>query len=199
MTIDAIERKESVSELLVPITGHWMKARIDAPMAAMDRLDQSAKQMVALAGGLQAVLTAVIKIAKVDEPVMLSLAAVSFIFLVATMGFSAMVLYRQQTYIGASSIVQLLKQSSPAAMIPIFAEQVERMCKDADRVLERKRVLLGRSLACFAISMTMSVGCVLVMIVMGSRDTASRNDPQRELPGVAQFAPAASGPSRSGR
>lgn len=153
------------NELLVPVTEHWMKARIDAPLAAMDRLDQNAKQMIALAAGLQAVLTAVIKLAKVTDTWMLGLAIVSFGVLFLSTACSAFVLYRQPAYMGMKSVVSFVEQNDPAKIVALLATQVEHMCTEVDSLLAQKKGLLAWSLGLFATSMLTSIGCLIVMIV----------------------------------
>lgn len=152
------------NELLVPITQHWMKARIDAPLAATDRLDQNAKQMIALAAGLQAVLTAVIKLAGITDKGMLSLAIVSFALLFLSTACSAILLFRQATYTGLRPILSLVEQSDPAKLTTLFAGQVEAMCREFDLLIRQKKHLLALALAFFAASMLTSIGCLVLMM-----------------------------------
>jgi hypothetical protein len=157
--------EEQKNELLVPVTQHWMKARIDAPLASMDRLDQNAKQVIALAAGVQAVLIAVIKLAEVTDKAMLSFAAVSFSLLFSSTVCCAILLYRQPAYIGMTSIVSFLKQNDPPQIVNLLATQIEEMCREVDRLLRDKRRLLALALGFFAASTLSSIGCLILMIL----------------------------------
>lgn len=162
-TIVAVPVKKA-NELVAPITQHWMKARIDAPLAVMDRLDQNAKQMIALAAGLQAVLTAVIKLAGITDKGMLSLAIVSFALLFLSTICSAFLLFQQPAYTGLKPIVSFLEQDDPVEIVRLFGGQVEQMCKEFDSLLRRKKHLLVGALGLFAASMLTSIGCLVLMM-----------------------------------
>jgi hypothetical protein len=147
-------------ELLGNVTEYWMKARIDAPTATINRLDQNAKQFIALATGLQALLSAVVKIAKPSDPLLLGFAVTAVAFLFLSIVLSAFTLYVQTDYIGTSSILELLRGPRDARMINAFACQVHNMCAQVDHVLRRKRIFLAWGMVAFCFSLLASLACL---------------------------------------
>jgi hypothetical protein len=156
------------NHLLAPIAEHWLKARVDAPLAAVERLDQNAKQLIALAAALQTALTAVIKLAKVEDPWMLSLAMVSFALLFTSTIFATVVLHRQQGLQVAESVVPMLKTRSSGDVLDELSRQIEAVCRDVDTVLQAKKKALTVALGCFAASMLGSIGCLSVALIQGA-------------------------------
>jgi hypothetical protein len=159
--VGAMEEKD---ELLAIVAEHWMKTRIDAPLAAIDRLDQNAKQMIALCGVLQGALTAVVKIAEIDNPVLLSFATISFVFLFLSIYYSAKAVQAQVKYLGTSSVLKLLKASREAMMLTELAIQVQKMCIKVDATLDRKSHLITLGMRWFTLSMAGGLSCLLYTI-----------------------------------
>ena len=168
MTIQQPELAESADDkLLVTVAEHWMKARIDAPLAAIERLDQNAKQLLALAGTLQAVLVVVVKLTKVHEAPLLIFGLFALLFLVLSIACAARAIYVQTTYIGTRSIIDLLNGPRDRGMIPILGDQLEIMCRAVDATLSRKQRLIGRGMTCFTISLGGSFGCLMYVLIFG--------------------------------
>jgi hypothetical protein len=152
------------NELMLPVAEYWLKARIDAPLAGVERLDQNAKQMIALAGGLQVVLTAIIKLAPDVQPAMLRIAMVSFSFLFLSVVCSAIVLFRQQRVLATRFILPVLSKTSTPDIMDALTDQVTKICEDVDGVVKWKKSFLIAALASFAVSMLGSIGCLYVML-----------------------------------
>jgi hypothetical protein len=152
------------NELLVPVVEHWLKARIDAPLAALERLDQNAKQMIAVAGGIQVVLTAIVKLTPDIKPEMMKIAMVSFSFLFLSVVFCAIVLFRQQQILATKDVIPVLRKTSPSEIMDALSGQVNAICKDVDAVLKWKKWFLIGALTSFSISMLGSIGCLYVML-----------------------------------
>ena len=167
MTINAAVREECAYDLLQPVAEHWLKARIDAPLAALERFDQNAKQMIALAAGLQVVLTAVIKLAPVDDPRLLRIAIASFSFLFLCVVFAAIVLFQHHRVLATKNVVPLLGMTRPAEIMDGLEQQVRDICEDVDGLLKWKKWFLFGSLISFSLSMLGSIACLVVMLPGG--------------------------------
>ncbi|HET7461872.1 MAG TPA: hypothetical protein VFJ82_11520 [Longimicrobium sp.] len=163
MTDTALAEAAKSDELLGRVAEHWMNARIDAPLATTDRIDQSAKQMIALAAGLQALLAAVVKIAKVDHR-MLEFAVVAFAFLFLSIIFSAGTILLQTDYMRTSSILELLEGPRDIRMLTALGNQIHQMCRQVDRVLRHKRILLAAAMIAFCCSLAASLACLSSML-----------------------------------
>lgn len=144
-----------------------MKARIDAPLATVDRLDQNAKQLLALATTLQALLVTVIKLAAISNRYLLAFGIFAFVFLFLSIAFSARAILEQVTYIGVTSIIDLLNGPRDRAMVPVLGEQLELMCKSVDYTLRQKRKLLGMGMGFFTVSLFGSLGCLVFVLLNG--------------------------------
>ena len=152
-------------ELIASATEYWMKARLDAPLAATDRIDSNAKQLIALATAVLTVLSAVIKIAKVSDQVLLGFAATAFMFLFVSVVFAAYTIYVQTDYVRTSSILELLKEPRGEGMLTVLGVQINDMCSQVDRVLRRKRKLLGWGMFAFCGSLLSSLGCLVTILI----------------------------------
>ena len=164
MQVSAGTPAEPADLLLNTAAQQWMKARLDAPLAATDRIDQNAKQLLALAATLQAVLLAVVKVARVSDQLMLSLAVVAFVFLFTSIVFAAFTIYHQTNYMLTSSVLELIQSQGAEQLLSRLGEQIHSMCAQVDRVLQRKRWLLGWGMAAFCASLLASLGCLLSML-----------------------------------
>jgi hypothetical protein len=153
------------SLLLNTAAQQWMKARLDAPLGATDRIDQNAKQLLALASTLQAVLIAVVKIARVSDKLMLSLAVTAFVFLFISIVFASFTIYHQTNYMRTSSVLELIQSQGSEQLLSRLGEQINGMCAQVDGILQRKRGLLGWGMAAFCASLLASLGCLLSMLL----------------------------------
>ena len=153
-------------QLLETVAEYWMKARIDAPLAAVERMDQNAKQLIALAAGLQGLLTTVVKVAKIHDPVLLGFAVFAFVWLAFAIIFCAAVLYAQMKYLGMVSIVELLR-SPRDGMVQVLAGQMAVMCEAVDCTLEAKRAKLRIAMGCFVGSMAGGLACLVYVMLNG--------------------------------
>ena len=152
--------KSAHDELLLPVAEYWMKTRIDAPLQAITRLDENAKQLIVIAAALQGLLTAVLKLDRETlDPEMFYWAVAGFSTLFLTVGFAALALVSQVKYLGLTPITKLLTPSC-SDMVTTLGEQVRLMCVQVDRVLARKRILIAISMSMFALSFIASIGCL---------------------------------------
>lgn len=90
-----VEPKEQTQAALRSIVEHWAKARIETPLQVTSRLDESAKYILAVAGILQGILIAVVKLEPAVRLELSGLSITALAALVVTAFSAALALFVQ--------------------------------------------------------------------------------------------------------
>ncbi|HEU4562043.1 MAG TPA: hypothetical protein VFS20_29720 [Longimicrobium sp.] len=172
-----VEPKEQTETALSAIVEHWAKARIETPLHVASRLEESAKILLAVAGVLQGILIAVVKLeSPVPAPVS-PYAIPALAMLVATAVFAALVLVVQSRQLATKPVYDLFRTSATDAQTMTDLDKaVKAWCESIDRILLGKRILLGIAMLSLVGSMVLSLECVRFSINHQSSTTTAVQD-----------------------
>lgn len=131
------------NELLEVIIQHWAKARIDAPLQLIERLDGLARQLILIGGGLEAVTATVLKLRPPADPRVVIVALWGLGFLLAMIASCAVLLVHQSKQLHAYPIYELVRFAPEASLASGLDRQIQAWCVDIDRVVSWKRRCLA--------------------------------------------------------
>lgn len=142
---------------------HWVKARIDSPLAALARMDDAAKQVAAVGGVLQAVLMVVIKLDHTDlTPYLGALAITGALALLLTIGLAVRVVFILPRDLDASGVYSLLSQPHTPGDV---SEEIYAWCGRIKTASNAKRKVLSAAVGMLVLSLLVSFLCI-VQVVM---------------------------------
>jgi len=159
-----VDQREHTQSALNTIVEHWAKARIETPLQVTSRLDDSAKYILGVAGVLQGILIAVVKLepeVRNNIPQLSGYSIGALLFLILTALLAAISLFVQSSELATLPVYDLFRTSTADRQtMDELDKAVKRWCESNDRVLRSKRILLTASMISLVISMSFSLACV---------------------------------------
>jgi hypothetical protein len=155
---------------------HWVKARIDSPLAMIVRTDEAAKQLIAVAGVLEAVLFVIVKLDDSGiSPRVASLAVTAGVALLITIGLAAMLVCLQPRDLNASDVYLLLNHAKMPDRAPQdLSAAICKWCGGISGVARAKQALLAIAAIMLLVSLSASVMCVYEAVHARVEKTAQR-------------------------
>lgn len=145
------------------VVQHWAKARIDNPLQVASRLDESARQLIAVGGILEGLLIAVFTFGKAIDNPPSDYVIAAFLSLLIMSACAAITIYTQTKDLGAFPIYQMLRQPGPTRLESLDGE-VKGWCDNLGRVINRKRAWLTGAFIAFIGSLAAICACTLRML-----------------------------------
>lgn len=145
------------------VVQHWAKARIDNPLQVASRLDDSARQLIAVGGILEGLLIAVFTFGKAIDNPPSDYVIAAFLSLLVMSACAAITIYTQTKDLGAFPIYQMLRQPGPTRLESLDRE-VKDWCDTLGKVVARKRAWLTAAFTAFIGSLGAICACTLRML-----------------------------------
>ena len=161
MTTALESPKKEVDAVLSALIQHWLKTRIDNPLHVIARLDDAAKHILIVAGILQGILIAVVKIdpLTLNELSGFSIAALSGLVITALL--ATLALFIQSNHLETHPVYKNVRNYiSDAELLDSLDVQIENWCKNNDHVRRWKHALLSLAMLSLVASMSFSLACV---------------------------------------
>lgn len=165
-TVAPDRKTEQVSppagQVLSTMVDHWVKSRVDTPVQVVGRLDDAAKQLLVVAGILQGILIAIVKLHPDGSSIELTEYSIpAMVALVGTAFFAMLTLCVQSGYLDTEPLYRAFRQSpGEAGALSVVDLAIKRWCDSHVRVRYWKRLLLGLAMISLVTSMSLSVACV---------------------------------------
>jgi hypothetical protein len=162
MTTAAVDspRKEA-DAVLGALVEHWARARIDNPLHVIARLDDAAKHILVVAGILQGILIAVVKIEPLTPRQLSGFSIAALTGLVIAALLATLALFVQSNHLETHPIYKKVRTyATDAEFLDSLDGEIENWCLNNDRVRRRKHVLLAMAMLSLVASMSFSLVCV---------------------------------------
>lgn len=150
------------------VVEHWAKARIDTPLQMTGRLDEIARQIIAIAGVLQGLI---ITLAKVEEGrpgfLMVVFSGLASVCFIAAISLSARAIHHQSNQLQAGPVFQMLRNADSGAVLEDLNRQIACWCSDAENIARAKRARIDQAMAAFVGGLVALLACFVVNVAFG--------------------------------
>jgi len=154
-----VQGTENRDAVLMTVIQHWAKARIESPLHLISRFDDTAKQIITVAGLLQGALIAIVKIDK-DAMTIFGLAAA--IMLLVTIVLAAFVIRVPPDDMWAHQLYEDLRCSRDDSWMERQLDgRFKEWCTAVSQAATRKRKILTASILTLTLGLMLCVGCLL--------------------------------------